>query len=158
MGCDRQGKTLAVFIVAMFVIGLAGGLIAFALALNFYPGPAVGLLTVNSSQVTGNAMSSSIVVNLTNAGNRTLVLSYVAVQGVNYTLNPGALGVPQISGCWAFVVEGVNGTSLGIGKTGTLYLNSSGRIDTTQVSLVSVVCLDGTSLAFNVTRIPLGYS
>ena len=152
MGLDRQGKSLAIFIVAMFFIGLAGGLIAFALSYTFYPGPGVGLLTVNSSQVTGDALSSTIIANLTNAGNRTLVLSYVAVQGVNYTLSPETLGVPQISGYWGFVVNGVNGTSLDVGKTGILYINPSGRIDPAQVSLVSVVCQDGTSLAFNVTK------
>jgi hypothetical protein len=152
MGLDRRGRSLAIFIVLMIFGGLAAGMVAFSVALTLYPGLGVGQLTLNSSQVTGDIMSSTIVVTLNNSGSRVLVIDQVAVLGVNYTLSPEATGVPAISGNWGLVVGGVNSTSLGVGKTGTLYINSSGRITPTQVCPVSVVSLDGTALYFNVTK------
>lgn len=152
MGQSKQGKSLAIFIALMFFGGVAAGMVAFSLALTLYPGPGVGELTLVSSQVVGDAISSSIVVTLNNTGSRVLVIDQVAVLGVNYTLDPAALGTPGISGWWGFVVDGTNSTSLGIGKAGTLYINSSGRIDPALISPVSVVSQDGTSLYFNVTK------
>jgi hypothetical protein len=152
MGRSDQGKSLAIFIVLMFFGGLAAGLVAFSVALTLYPGPRVGELTLVSSQVEGDTISSSIVATLNNTGSRVLVIDQVAALGVNYTLDPVALGTPGISGWWGFVVEGTNSTSLGIGEAGTLYINSSGRIDPALVCPVSVASQDGTSLNFNVTK------
>lgn len=152
MGLDRRGRSLAIFIVLMFFAGVAAGLVAFSLALTFYPGPGEGQLALGSAQVTGDITSSYIVATINNTGSRALVISQIAVLGVNYTLSQEALGVPAVSGWWGFVVNGVNSTSLGIGKVGTLYINSSGRIDPDMVCPVSIASQDGTSLYFNVTR------
>jgi hypothetical protein len=152
MGLNRRGRSIAIFLVLMFVGGVAAGLVAFSVALTLYPGPGEGQLTLIASQVTGDIASSAIVATLNNSGSRALVIDRVAVLGVNYTLSPEAVGVPVVSGDWGLVVGGINSTSLGIGKTCTLYINSSGRIDPTHVCPVSVVTLDGTALYFNVTK------
>jgi len=152
MGRSKRGKSLAIFIVLMFFGGVAAGLVAFSVALTLYPGTGVGELTLVSSQVEGDTISSSIVATLNNTGSRALVIDHVAVLGVNYTIDSLSLDTPEASGWWGFVVNGTNSTSLGIGKTGTLYINSSGRIDPAVVCPVSVVSQDGTILYFNVTK------
>lgn len=152
MVLDRRGRTLAVFLVLMFFAGVAAGLVTFSLALTLYPGPGEGQLALVSAQVTGDMLGSTIVATINNTGTRAIVIDQVAVLGVNYTLSPESFGVPPVSGWWGLVVDGVNGTSLGIGKTGTLYINSSGRIDPAEISPVSVVSKDGTLLFFNVTK------
>lgn len=152
MGRGKLGKSLAIFVVLMFFGGVAAGLVAFSLALTLYPGPGVGELALVSSQVTGDASSSSIVALLNNTGSRALVIDRVAALGVNYTLDPTASGVPGESGWWGFAVNGTNATSLGIGKVGTLFINSSGRVDPALVIPVTVIAKDGTMLYFNVTR------
>lgn len=151
MAVERRARSLAIFIVIMFFGGVAAGLVAFSLATTLYPGPGVGQLSLVSAQVSGDIMSSAIVATLNNTGSKTLVVDVVAVLGVNYTLSPEATGVPPMSGWWGFVVDGMNSTTLAVGKTGTLYINSSGRVDPAQPCLVSVVAKDGTSLQFNAT-------
>ncbi len=152
MGRSSRGKSLAIFIVLMFFGGVAVGMVAFSVALTLYQGTGVGQLSLESSQVEGDSLSSSIVATLNNTGGKALVIERVAVLGANYTLDPGAAGTPGISGWWGFVVNGTNSTSLGIGKSGTLYINTSGRIDPALICPVGVFAQDGTLLYFNVTR------
>jgi hypothetical protein len=152
MGRGKSGKSLAIFIVLMFFGGVAAGLVVFSLALTLYPGPGTGQMALVSSQVEGDAMISSVVATLNNTGSKALVIDRVAVLGVNYTFDAAAAGVPGISGWWGFAVNGTNSTSLGIGKEGVLYINTSGRIDPSAVSQVSIVAQDGTLLHFNVTK------
>lgn len=151
MGRCRRGKSLAIFLVLMFFGGVAAGLVIFSVALTLYPGPGTGELSLVSFQVEGDTGASSIVAVLNNTGSKALVIERVAVLGVNYTLDPAAEGTPGISGWWGFVVNGTNSTSLPVGRVGTLYVNSSARIDPSLISMVEVVARDGTSLNFNVT-------
>lgn len=74
MVSDRRGRTLAVFLVLMFFAGVAAGLVAFSLALTFYPGPGEGQLALVSAQVTGDMLSSTIVATINNTGTRALVI------------------------------------------------------------------------------------
>jgi len=153
MGSGRKGKSLAIFIVLMFFGGVAAGLVVFSVALTLYPGPGIGEMSLVSSQVEGNSTSSSIVVTLNNTGSRALVIAQVAVLGVNYTLDPTALATPAISGWWGSVVNGTNATGLAVGRIGVIYINSSGRIDPSLISPVSIIAADGTMLYFNVTEV-----
>ena len=152
MGRSTRGKSLAIFIVLMFFGGVAVGMVAFSVALTLYQGTGVGQLSLESSQVEGDSLSSSIVATLNNTGGKALVIERVVVLGANYTLDPGAAGTPAISGWSGFVVNGTNSTSLRIGYSGTLYINTSGRIDPALVCPVGVFAQDGTLLYFNVTR------